>query len=202
MEKPDEEKMTEDSGKQVLHLEEKIQKLRLLVTEREEEAQASQEEVDRLVRRTSERTPSASSDTSSTKPPHDDQSTARHTTQSQILYLTQGRKLDRFKRKPEKSTDPLVEEWVEDAEAAMTSRRLGGVERAAFLMEHLTGQARREILRRGQGVQHDSREILKHSSRCLEMETPYLNSSNVSILLPSKGWRGPNYLLPGISSDL
>ena len=66
--------------------------------------------------------------------------------QPQVLYLTQGRKLDRFKGIQEKLSDLSVEEWIEDAEAAIASRRLGEEESAAFLLEHLARLARREIL--------------------------------------------------------
>ena len=53
-----------------------------------------------------------------------------------------------------------MEEWIEDAEAAIASRRLGKEASAAFHLEHLAGLARREILR-GNSVQRDAKEILK-----------------------------------------
>ena len=143
-----------DTGARVEELEEEVKKLRLLVQKRETEVQESRAEVDRLV---SEDRDALLTKTSEDKP------VGSHNTpsQPQVLYLTQGRKLDRFKGKQERLSDLTVEEWIEDAEAAMASRRLGEEESAAFLLEHLAGQARREILGRGNAVQRNAKEILK-----------------------------------------
>ncbi|KAL9967436.1 hypothetical protein ACROYT_G025658 [Oculina patagonica] len=35
-----------------------------------------------------------------------------------IVYVTQSRKLERFRGRPVKATDPTVEEWIEDAKAS------------------------------------------------------------------------------------
>ena len=109
-----------DTGARVDELEE-VKKLRLLVQPRETEVQESRaEDKNALLTETSEDKPVASHDTLS---------------QPRVLYLTQGRKLDRFKGKQEKLSDLSVEEWIEDAEAAT----LGEEEAAAFLQEHLAG---------------------------------------------------------------
>ena len=41
-----------------------------------------------------------------------------------VVYVTQSRKLERFKGRPVKTTDPTVEEWIEDAKASGDSKGL------------------------------------------------------------------------------
>jgi hypothetical protein len=76
-----------------------------------------------------------------------------------MVYLTQPRRLERFRGKPEKSSDVTVEEWVEDAEATLATRQLGEKDKAAFLIEHLAGEARREVCGRGIEIKDDPDEI-------------------------------------------
>ena len=45
-----------------------------------------------------------------------------------------------------------VEEWIEDAKAICESKGLKKEETALFLLEQLAGEARREILERGDEV--------------------------------------------------
>lgn len=76
-----------------------------------------------------------------------------------VVYVAQSRKLDKFKGRPEKTTDPGVEEWIEDAKAACQSKGLGSKDQAAYLIEHLGGNARREVLGRGEAVSRDPSQI-------------------------------------------
>ena len=39
-----------------------------------------------------------------------------------VVYVTPSRKLERFKGRPAKGTDPSVEEWLEDAKATCESK--------------------------------------------------------------------------------
>ena len=58
--------------------------------------------------------------------------------------MTQSRKLKRFKGRPVKTTDPTVEEWIEDAKASSDSKGLTKEKTALSLLGHLAGEARRE----------------------------------------------------------
>ena len=68
------------------------------------------------------------------------------------VYISPGRKLERFIGRPEKGSDPSAEDWIEDAQMVMASKNLREGEQVAFLLEHLGGKARREILGRGAEV--------------------------------------------------
>ena len=76
-----------------------------------------------------------------------------------VVYFAQSRKIEKFKGRPEKSSDPGVEEWIEDAMATCKSKGLGSKDQAAFLVEHLGGNARREVLGRGDTVSTDPSKI-------------------------------------------
>ena len=41
-----------------------------------------------------------------------------------VVYVAQSRKLERFRGRPVKTTDPTVEEWIEDAKASSDSKGL------------------------------------------------------------------------------
>lgn len=76
-----------------------------------------------------------------------------------VVYVTQSRKLERFRGRPVKTSDPTVEEWIEDAKASSDSKGLTKEQSALYLVEHLAGEARREILGRGDGVKGDPEQI-------------------------------------------
>ena len=69
-----------------------------------------------------------------------------------MVYMSSSRKLDRFYDKPRKVGDLSVEDWIQDAQSVITSRKLEANEEAAFVIEHLAGKARREILGRGADI--------------------------------------------------
>ena len=77
----------------------------------------------------------------------------------QPIFLTQGRRLDVFKGKPVKPGDPTVHDWIVDMKSQLAVRNLGLSEQAAFVCDHLGGNARREILGRGNAVAEDVKEI-------------------------------------------
>lgn len=76
-----------------------------------------------------------------------------------VVYLTQPRRLERFRGKPTKPSDMTVHEWVEDAEAILATRKFSKADKATWLIEHLSGEARREVCGRGPNVKNDPDRI-------------------------------------------
>lgn len=78
--------------------------------------------------------------------------------QKSVLYVN-SRKLERFRGKPEHANDLTIEDWIQDAKAACASRGLTEKEQAAFLIEHLAGSARYEVIGRGEEVMNNPTQI-------------------------------------------
>ena len=53
-----------------------------------------------------------------------------------------------------------VQEWVADIKGHLASRQLPPSDQAAFILDHLVGKARQEILGRGDEVSRDPKRIL------------------------------------------
>ena len=79
------------------------------------------------------------------------------------VYST--RKLARFRGQPENSSEPTIDEWVEDVKSQIAVRRLKTAEQAAFIIDNLAGQARREILARADDIRSDPTKILATLSK-------------------------------------
>ena len=79
--------------------------------------------------------------------------------QVQPMYISTSRKVDRFRDKPVNASDITIQEWVEDVRVVLTSRKMRVEEQAAFVVEHLAGKARQEILGRGDSVKNDPERI-------------------------------------------
>ena len=77
------------------------------------------------------------------------------------VYVAAGRRLERFRGKPEKSSDPTVQEWVTDVKGQLTTRQFEGEDASAFIVDHLAGRARQEILGRGDVVKGNPEEIFR-----------------------------------------
>ncbi len=77
------------------------------------------------------------------------------------VFVAAGRRLDRFRGKPERPTDCNVREWISDVRAQAQSRQLSDKDFAALLIENLGGAARQEILGRGESVQHNPEKIIQ-----------------------------------------
>lgn len=78
------------------------------------------------------------------------------------LVVMSSRRLERFRDKPTKSSDQLsIQEWIIDARAQAASRQLSAEQFGAFLLDHLSGKARQEILGRGEEVKKKPEEIIK-----------------------------------------
>ena len=124
-------------------------------TELQVEADAARQEVDRLVeeRRADMRGMADSSMEQATPNVY------------QPLYLAASRKLERFRDKPEKQSDMTVQEWVADIKGHLASRQLPPADQAAFIVDHLVGKARQEILGRGEDVSRDPKRILEILTR-------------------------------------
>ena len=74
------------------------------------------------------------------------------TPSTQQIYIAAGRRLDRFRGKPEKPGDPSVQEWVSDVRGQLAARQVREEDGAAFIIDHLAGRARQEILGRGDSL--------------------------------------------------
>ena len=76
------------------------------------------------------------------------------------VYVT-SRTLQKFRDRPVKPTDMVVHEWIGDMKAHLDGLTLSKPQKAAAVMEHLTGRARLEIQGRGKPVISDPDEIFK-----------------------------------------
>ncbi|XP_072037546.1 uncharacterized protein [Amphiura filiformis] len=77
------------------------------------------------------------------------------------IYLAPGRRLEVFKGKAVKVSDPSIYDWVADVRAQLELRSLTNTEAAAFIKEHLSGDARKEIGGRGDTISSKPEEILQ-----------------------------------------
>lgn len=77
------------------------------------------------------------------------------------LVVMSSRRIERFRDRPTSSSDPTILEWVADMRTHVSSQGLQPQEFAAFLIDHLTGRAKQEILGRGEPVTKDAEEIIK-----------------------------------------
>ena len=69
--------------------------------------------------------------------------------QTSQVFVNHGRKVTVFRDRPTSSSDPSVDEWITDAERQIAVRKLSGPDATAFVVEHLSGRARQEVLGRG-----------------------------------------------------
>ena len=104
----------------------------MLLKDREAEAEAAKQEVDRLVQ--AERSRNGQSN-----PDPDGKPEVKETP----ILITHSRRLDRFRDRPEKSSDLSIQEWIADARGQLATRPFSEKERCAFLIDHLAGKAPR-----------------------------------------------------------
>ena len=64
------------------------------------------------------------------------------------IYVNQGRKIPVFKDKPASSSETSVQDWCMDVERHLDARGIKGEKAFSFVLEHLGGKARQEILGR------------------------------------------------------
>ena len=88
-------------------------------------------------------------------------SSSSATPSTKQIYVASGRRLERFRNAPEKPGDPSIREWVSDIRGQLASRQLTAQESASFILDHLAGRARQEILGRGDEVASKPEEIFK-----------------------------------------
>jgi FAD/FMN-containing dehydrogenase len=79
---------------------------------------------------------------------------------SKPLIVLSSRRIERFRDKPEKTTDPTIQEWVADVRNQAAAKKLEPVEYAAFIRDHLGGKARQEIAGRGSSLESKPEETL------------------------------------------
>lgn len=149
------------SAEQILDLQNQVVALKVMVATRDTElkeaqtdVKSAQDEVKRLVSENRELS-SVNKQTSGSLNANNESSTKERT-----VYLTQTRRIDRFRGKPEKSTDITVDEWVDDIQSILATRRYSLRDQAAFIIENLAGEARREIIGRGSDIREDPDKII------------------------------------------
>ena len=79
------------------------------------------------------------------------------------IYVSQGRKIPLFKDAPKSSTETSVQDWCMDVERHLKARGMEGVKASSFVLEHLGGKARQEILGRSLEKEEPAKifEVLK-----------------------------------------
>ena len=76
------------------------------------------------------------------------------------IYISPGRRLEVFQGKPTRPTDHSARDWAASMRAQLELRGMTSKDGAAFIKEHLAGDARREILGRGKVVSEGPVQIL------------------------------------------
>ena len=64
------------------------------------------------------------------------------------VYVSQGRKIPIFRDTPKSTSDMSVQDWCMDVERHLEARGMKGEKASSFILEHLGGKARQEILGR------------------------------------------------------
>ena len=76
------------------------------------------------------------------------------------VYLS-SRRLDVFRGRPKTSSDISVQEWIGEMKAYVDVRPLSTIQKAALVMQHLSGCARQEVQGRGPSTTRDPEEIFR-----------------------------------------
>ena len=132
-------------------LKEQVEGLKLALTKKEVEAQQTAAKIELMELELKKLLKQSKDENAEGKGPGEEK--------EHVVYVTPSRKLERFKGKPAKGTDPSVEEWIEDARATCESKGLKKEQIALFLLEHLAGEARQEILGRGDEIKSNPEQI-------------------------------------------
>ncbi|XP_071821167.1 uncharacterized protein [Apostichopus japonicus] len=77
------------------------------------------------------------------------------------MYISHDRRLERFKDRPQKPGDQTIAEWVADVRRQMASRGMTMGEQPAYILDHLAGKARKEIVGRGDAITKDAEKIFQ-----------------------------------------
>ena len=81
------------------------------------------------------------------------------------VIVNPSRRLDRFKGKPVTASDPSVEEWIRDVKVHLASRSLEGEKAVLFILDHLAGKARLDIIGRLDSMGKDDPDTVFSSLR-------------------------------------
>lgn len=76
------------------------------------------------------------------------------------VYIAPGRRLEIFKDRPTKPGDVTVHDWIVDVRGQLELRGMTTKEAAAYIKDHLAGNARKEILGRGEEVGSNPDKII------------------------------------------
>lgn len=88
-----------------------------------------------------------------------------------IIYLPRERKCPVFR-----GTHGIgVDEWVEEVKASMRVRHVGPADRAAFIFDHLEGEARDEIKYRSAAEREDSDKVFEILKELYGCQRPYVS---------------------------
>jgi hypothetical protein len=93
-----------------------------------------------------------------TEPSVSGSSTAGINTQQSVV-VTQGRRFERLRGRPERAGDPDVAEWVADMRYHLAGNQMSKMAACALIMEHLRGKARVEIS--GRGIRDDPEAVFR-----------------------------------------
>ena len=118
-----------------------------------QELKAAKDEVDRLVRGERER---------STETAH---SPPAHPSHNQVIYVSQNRRVERFRDRPRNQSEQGILDWIADVKSHLAGRKLSTDEQAAYILDHLAGKARLEIQGRGPEVSSDPNQIFNVLTR-------------------------------------
>ena len=77
------------------------------------------------------------------------------------VIVNASRRIDRFRGKPKTVNDPTVDEWIRDIKVQVSMRSLHKEDAVNFVLDHLAGSARLEILGRMDEVKDDPEKIYK-----------------------------------------
>ena len=84
--------------------------------------------------------------------PQREPSGASPVNQPQQIFVSHDRRIEQFSDKPLKASDVSAEEWIADVRGHLARKRLSKQAAQAFVLDHLSGKAKREVLGRGPAI--------------------------------------------------
>ena len=76
------------------------------------------------------------------------------------VVVSHGRRLEVFRERPSKPDGMTVQEWISDVRSQLALHQWAPKKQAAFIQDHLGGNAKKEILGRGSAVADNPEKIL------------------------------------------
>lgn len=78
-----------------------------------------------------------------------DSAKATEVSQHRPLYVKTTRRIERFRGHPKATGDLTVDDWISDIKGQISIQRLDEADQVDFIIDHLAGTARQEVLARG-----------------------------------------------------